>query len=467
MAVVREGDNVILEGVVDHGVYPTHHEELEHGAILRGRYEVKGGIYAKTLHATGSGTVHGPVVTREDLLLDERHLTGSDCHVFLSGLTAPTIVRNMVPAFTIEESCVRELENAKLRVRGPVLADTVHLSNALIIGNIHARQATLEACVVFGTIECDDLLILNTCTFVAYRAGRVQLRGRLTTWLGYGVSHDGVDFLGSASTKPHLLPGSDAHGRPVPPDLRYLPVCMSGTACEQRDDFETCDLYHDGRCPACVSSAALIPRASLLDLDFQLHFVRRSDRDPLVDVSVGGNRTSKPLSAVLSDLDKGVIGRDVPVTIAGVEAPLETHPAYLDYDPQIMARGSDWSLDVPIRLSALASRVQQDREPASILIRAQDDLQGWQPFVQHPLFRDRFLLSRVLNVAGRLLDTHSIHQSLTAIVDVAHAIAHYPYLDEASRARVLDDLLPRLPQSTQSLFRFGIADARIGAGAGE
>lgn len=461
MAVLREGDNIVLEGLVDHSVYPTHHEELEHDVVLRGRYDIQGGIYGRNLRAIGSGTVHGPVVTREDLLLDERNFSGTECHEFLSGLTAPSILRNTVPAYTIQESCVRDLANAKLRVRGPILADTVHLSNALVIGNIHARQVTLEACVVFGTIECDDLLIMNTCTFVAYRAGRVQLKGRLSTWLGYGVSHDGALFLGPDAPSTHLQPGSDGYGAAVPEDLRYLPVCMSGTACSQTDDFETCDLFHDGRCPSCVSSGALVPRASLVDLDFQLHFVRRSDRDVIVEITEGAGKRSLRISDLLAEIEAGKVRRDVVVRADGAEAPVQEHPAYEDYDPMINARGADWSLAASIRLSALADRVRQDPQPDRILISAADDSQGWKPFSEHSLFRERFLLSRVLSVAGRLLDTNTVRQSLTAVKDVAHAIAHYPYLDEVSRARVVEELLPKLPKSTQRLLKLGVADARI------
>jgi hypothetical protein len=85
-------------------------------------------------------------------------------------LTAPTILRNDVPAYHISESNVAELANARLRVRGPILADTIHLSKRSSRGNLHAPEATLEACVVFGIIECDELLAMNTCNFVAYRA---------------------------------------------------------------------------------------------------------------------------------------------------------------------------------------------------------------------------------------------------------------------------------------------------------
>ena len=36
MPVTRQVDNVIVEGLVEHGVYPTRHEEIGCSVILRG-----------------------------------------------------------------------------------------------------------------------------------------------------------------------------------------------------------------------------------------------------------------------------------------------------------------------------------------------------------------------------------------------------------------------------------------------
>lgn len=474
MPVTRQVDNVIAEGLVEHGIYPTCHEEIGCSVILRGDYKVLGGVYGARLKAMGSGVVHGPVVTREDLLLDERELTGTAHHSFLSGLTAPTVLRNEVPAYTIAETVVRDLANAKLRVRGPILADTVHLSNALIIGNIHARQVTLEACVVFGTIECEDLLVMNTCNFVAYRAGRARLMGRMSTWLGYGVSYDGAEFMGASEPRPHIENGHDSFNTVVPPDLRYLPVCMSGTACDQTDDFETCDLYHGGRvradgsklvCPSCRSCGALVPRASLLDLDFQIHIVRRPNRDPEVDFRESGGQAKRAgLSEVLAQVSRGVDAKRIEIRV-GRETwqPLEEHPLYEDHDPEfeVQYERDGRRREASIRIGSLSKVIAECQEPGKILIRRADGDRDWRVFHEHPGFRERFLVSRALNVAGRLLDSQAIRASLTGIKDLAHTIAHYPYLDAPSRARVLDELIPKLPKSTQALFGMGVVEANV------
>lgn len=409
MSAIREGDNLVVDGTVEHGVYPTRHEEIDQSVVLQGSYAVLGGIYGRRLRSNGSGTVHGPVVTREDLVLDE---TQRQTHEFLSGLTCPGIIRNEVPAYRVSESAVASLASARLRVRGPILADTVHLSNALVIGNIHARRVTLEACVVFGIIECDELLVMDTCNFVAYRAGRARLKGRLTTWLGHGVSYDGDEFLSDPS-KANMEAGN-AGGEDVPPDIRFLPVCLSRTACDKREDFDTCDWYHGGTCPSAVSGLGRFPnspKVSLMDLDFQMRVVRRP-----------------------SAADHG---------------PESDPPLRIRYKAQEQERTEE------ARLSRLLELLTGGAALSEIQISTPET--GWVECWKHPLFSQRYAISRVLSVTRRLLDGRAIEKSLEDIRRLAHRIAHYPHMDPVSAALVEKEAVA----ARSELFTFGIAKPDI------
>lgn len=402
MTLRQEGDNLIVEGVVEHSIYPTRHEEIAQTVMLNGDYTVLGGIYARVLKTSGTGSVHGPVVVREDLFLDQRSSVGQD--TFLSGLTVPGTIRNEA-RFTVRRSSVADLKEARLRIRGPVFADTVHLTNALIIGNIHARRVTLEGCIVFGVIECEELLVMNCCTFAAYRAGRAKLMGRLSTWLGYGISHDGLEFMSASPERPHIEPSSDTDG-PIPPDLRYLPICLSGHACDREDYFEACDDYHSGACPSCVSGKGPMDTISLRNIDFRVGCAIKDG--PKVDVQVQYRKD----------------GRTVEDTI-------------------------DFS-GVPLLVGG-------DVDPATLMMETPDG--SWVLFHEHPVFRERCIVTRVLSVAGRLLDGRALEQSLKSISELARTIAYYPYLDASSR----EEVQQRKPErkGTLELFSMGTAVADI------
>ena len=400
MTVTREGDAVIVTGLVEHGVYPTRHDDIDQVVILSGTYDVRGGIYGRELRATGSGTVHGPVVTRKDLLLDQREAI--DSQTFLAGLTAPSVIRNMVPSYDVGETCVVDIDNARLRIRGPVVADVVHLSNALVIGNIHARQVTLEHCVVFGLIECAETLVMNTCNFVAYKAGRARLMGRLSSWLGHGVSDDGAEFLGD-HPRLHLEPWTDEKGRKVPADLRFLPACMSGTACARPGDFETCDDYHGGTCPSCVSGRAPVSKVSLTNLDFRLRPMRTNEADPMLDVEDAGDGRSVQRMRLSTFVQK--LGDEIPFDRA---------------------------------------RLRLDG--------------GSMPFHEHPVFRDHCKLTRVLSASGRLLSAKAAGEAFARIGLLARALALYPCLTAKSRA----DLEAKRPAPGESqIFDLAITMPKV------
>lgn len=405
MPAVREGDTLVVSGIVEHAVYPGRRDEIEQQVVLGREHDVRGALYARRLRADAPGVVHGPVFSQEDLTLDERTFRNRECHDFRSGLTCPGTIRNEAVAFEAGSSAVVSLANARLRVKGPILADTVHLTNAVIIGNIHARRVTLEGCVVFGIIDCDEDLVMSTCHFVAYRAGRVKLMGRLSTWLGAGVSYDAHEFVKDDS-RAHLETGRDAQKREVPADLRYLPICRSRVACppDKKEGFDTCNLYHAGTCTACKSSTeSPVARVSLTDLDFQLRILDR----PAAAGQTPGDET-------------------------------------------IEARRSDGAGPEPwqLRLADLPGLLAGGLPPDRLELRHGSQ---FLPFYEHPAFRQRFIFARVLTVAGRILNTSPVKRAITEITDLGRTLAHYDHLDPESRSAL------RAPDSDDELFRMGTA----------
>ena len=171
--------------------------------ILRPGYHVRGGIYGANLSAVGGGVVEGPVVVRDEIIL-EPDVTGKKPMIFACGLNSRKSIQvsfSQPPP----NSVVKDCRYNPLVIRGDICTDSLKLEGAVVLGTIYCKEGYIKDSIVFGNVRSETELHLENSTVLSFNAAaRVVLHGANTLLMPYATVGSGLQFIEDRGGKAKL-----------------------------------------------------------------------------------------------------------------------------------------------------------------------------------------------------------------------------------------------------------------------
>jgi len=203
---------------IEGSFYPSTQSEILRDVILKGPFEINGGIFARNIKNVGGGTVTGPVLATAEITLTHPQSANRNSVLrFLSGINASLTIAMEETGLKIEETVVSDINKASIIVKGDVVSDMVKIENSLIFGNLRARQASVVNSVIVGSILTEEDLRIENSLFVSFSGGRVKLFGKNGCWLPYGTALEPIIFEETQFQ----------NGEKKGAELRYIALCRT------------------------------------------------------------------------------------------------------------------------------------------------------------------------------------------------------------------------------------------------
>ncbi|MDP6455321.1 MAG: hypothetical protein QF898_18705 [SAR202 cluster bacterium] len=243
---------LVYEEDVDHDIYPARADQLKRNVILKGDFDVNGGIYSNNLRVDGKVHVHGPVIAKQEIELVPPEQDIDRPMMFTQGITA-------VRSITVTVNDLNPYSPAStpgytpLVIKGDVCSPEVHLENAVLVGNVRAERALIKDCLIFGSpIVAQDLQMENSLA-LSFQAGSVQFRGRNSLMVPHGLSRSPIT-PDKFERIQHVAESDDEDadsGMDASDDrawVRYLGLCsLPEHGCGER--ILPCERHYNGTCP--------------------------------------------------------------------------------------------------------------------------------------------------------------------------------------------------------------------------
>jgi len=241
------GRQKIFDSYLDSSIYPSESKMLLDNIKLKGNFKINGAIYGHNIEIKGKGSVNGPIMAKEEIVIYPP-TTEEDQMLFSGGMSSRKVISVKVPQ-TATRSPVTDPDFAPLVIKGDLCSNVVHLDNALVLGNIHCNDAYLRNSIILGIPVARTKLELTNTAVIAFDAEHVNLYGRNTLWLPYGIAANGVSFMEIGDDQ--HIPATSSQEAQVEGAhlawLRYVGLCRSKHGCGE--GFIACELFNTGTCP--------------------------------------------------------------------------------------------------------------------------------------------------------------------------------------------------------------------------
>ena len=211
-----DGDRIIVTGYSSGSHFPREQKLMNfsweaNGNSKDGPFDVKGSVYGRDLRFIGPGTIHGAVLGRGDLTL-ENHTDGQQC--FFGGLCAHGNIVVSGKARPIQDTLNGGVEKADIVIRGPVMAHNVTLENAIVFGRVEADRVHLINCIVMGAVIAKGQLTCTASTLFYYNVENVTFEGPCTM----------IHAMGDSGNAPVFGAYEDGTSKIWDPDVRLYAV---------------------------------------------------------------------------------------------------------------------------------------------------------------------------------------------------------------------------------------------------
>jgi predicted acyltransferase (DUF342 family) len=211
-----DGDRIIVTGYSSGSHFPREQKSMNfnweaNGNSKDGPFDVKGSVYGRDLRFIGPGTIHGTVLGRGDLTL-ENHSEGQQR--FFGGVCSHGNIVVTGKARAIQDTLNGGVDKADIVIRGPVMAHNVTLENAIIFGRVEADRVHLINCIVMGAVIAKGQLTCTGSTLLYYNAENITFEGPCTM----------IHAMGDSANAPVFGAYQDGAGELWDPDVRLYAV---------------------------------------------------------------------------------------------------------------------------------------------------------------------------------------------------------------------------------------------------
>ncbi|MGD2113717.1 MAG: polymer-forming cytoskeletal protein [Acidobacteriota bacterium] len=182
---IQDSTRYVISGHHKGAVLPGVRSEMRRDVFLRPGAEVHGGLFARDLTVSGAPvTVAGSVYARGSVTLgaeDDDAVEGEA--VTFEGVVAAS--HSLVAG---------DDRTSELRFLGDLFSDRIKLQDATVRGNVYAKNAILENCVVLGGVFCSGTLTLENCLVSTFRAARAELASEVLLLLPFALSVEPLEL---------------------------------------------------------------------------------------------------------------------------------------------------------------------------------------------------------------------------------------------------------------------------------
>ena len=226
MGVARSGSNVVATGKIVGSVFPTSEVDIVFPVLVdgsKGRTEIGGALYGRSVELRGNVQIGGPLVARGDTRLSP----GKGTIRLRSGLTVNGSVNGVVDAPRAGRSLSDAVRHASLIIKGDVAVNqNLALSNAIVFGSVRAVNCTLRDTLVLGTCIAEEKLRVSMSTIGGYASRDVEFEGRCAL----------LHAIGESRSQPLFLPFEQPDGGLVPCDIRFYPAVRESHSLMNREE---------------------------------------------------------------------------------------------------------------------------------------------------------------------------------------------------------------------------------------
>ena len=143
----------------------------------------------------------------------------------LPNITVNGILNCVTSGGQASKSLTDNIENASIIIRGDVAVNqSLHLSNAIVFGSIKAINCKLQNCIVLGTLQVQEKLMVSMSSIGGYSAGEVTFEGNCVM----------LHAIGESAKPPVFAPFETTDGAVVGCDVRYYPAMRENSGLTNR-----------------------------------------------------------------------------------------------------------------------------------------------------------------------------------------------------------------------------------------
>jgi len=157
----------------NNAVIPSKRTEMWRDIDLRGKVQINGGIFGKSLKVNP-----GFIFIRDAVfILEHIEITGRG-----SGKIWFNSVVNSNHSFLVENNQIYSRFSADLR------AVHLNIENAFIYGNVFCKNAIIKNCVIVGTVFADEELIIENSILGSFQTNRVSIKSKSGLLFPFAIS---------------------------------------------------------------------------------------------------------------------------------------------------------------------------------------------------------------------------------------------------------------------------------------
>lgn len=251
--VERIENLVTIDNIVNGTYMPSSKNRLLTDVILKEGFHIRGGLYANQLTIEGAGTVEGPVMAKRDVIIQPPTDMTKRIHL-CCGLSSRLAISVQVPD-TEPKTPVGTPGFLPLFIRGDVISESVSIENAVVIGNIYAKNATIKDSIIIGCPLIENRLVMRNAMVISFRAGSVELVKRNSLWVPYGLVESDITFVEDRRDQEEEIQKKvlSSDGETKAPEankawLRYLGLCRTKPYGCGKSYWFHCNKYLLGEC---------------------------------------------------------------------------------------------------------------------------------------------------------------------------------------------------------------------------
>ena len=204
---------------------------------LNGKFNVNSALYCNNVSIEGSGEIGGSIFSKGTIriILNEENTHNS---IIING-SMSTLKHVLVNGTKYQgnESVPQNLKKSPLIIKGSIIGDSVSLDNAIVFGNVFAKNAQISRSIILGIVYTEKQLNIEDAMLISFDSDSIVIKGACTMLSPYGRSKSVIHFERESLQENGKKDAFTAK-------LRYLPLCRSSvTGCGLKEGDYSCPLF--------------------------------------------------------------------------------------------------------------------------------------------------------------------------------------------------------------------------------
>lgn len=154
--------SVVIDKDVDGSIMPSKASDFKQAVVLKGKFHVKGSIYAKKIDVLSPGCVEGDMMSSSDITFSIEDYSKNDDFIRWKGdICAGNFIfikNTFKPKGNFKQKEYTCLPQYQYVINGSLIARKIRIENAIIAGNVFADEVFIKNSIVLGVVEGEQRL---------------------------------------------------------------------------------------------------------------------------------------------------------------------------------------------------------------------------------------------------------------------------------------------------------------------